>query len=536
MKRKLPVCLLFLMFLSLGCSNDTFFNDVAIPAKQSKSGDYGLVNLNGKLVVDFEIDERPSIMIENRAHFKENGVLKFVDEKGKYYTTDFLKALHFKDGIALVRLADGRLALIDTDLKIKKILVGIEQAGYVADGLIKFKDTNGLWEIITPKYTKVFSFSEGHATVGLKDSETNSMLYGVINKTGTFVINLTDKYDLIGRFSGGLASFEEDNELGFLNTNAEKVIRSTEWEKVFPFHNGYSTVQGSDNEFGLINPKGEMIINTREKFPICLYNDLYLYVDASNKKGGFMDKDRTLMARAEFDELLPFFADGAWAKDGGRWYYVDNKGKSISKREIPEIKLLYHEEFLKNIIFNNIPFDIEETLQSEFVNIGAFCNEFLNASKEVLLLNSVSATNNLIDIQNLVNDYKEDSKKELFLTDKLNQNYKRLDTYSIVDSRLVFDKNLHFSIRLDFNKPFYDKTENGLTPNPNANLNKLRLAIYLNNKATGRGEEMVTFIKNHLEKIGYIFQEETQTYTNKGINIKLSRNYNTINIGLVPNS
>ena len=41
------------------CGNTSYFDGVGIPAREEKRGDYGIVNLNGDIVVDFELDEKP---------------------------------------------------------------------------------------------------------------------------------------------------------------------------------------------------------------------------------------------------------------------------------------------------------------------------------------------------------------------------------------------------------------------------------------------------------------------------------------------
>ena len=69
------------------CSNSSYY-DISIPAKQSNRGDYGLVDLKGNLVVDFEIDQRPSIMTSNWSYFKEDGKIRFVNNKSNFFDTD----------------------------------------------------------------------------------------------------------------------------------------------------------------------------------------------------------------------------------------------------------------------------------------------------------------------------------------------------------------------------------------------------------------------------------------------------------------
>ena len=130
-----------IIFLN-ACSNSSYY-DISIPAKQSNRGDYGLVDLKGNLVVDFEIDQRPSIMTSNWSYFKEDGKIRFVNNKSNFFDTDFSEALHFNENHSIVKLNDGRLAIIDLDLKVVNTLDGAEKVGYLSDGMIKFLGSNG---------------------------------------------------------------------------------------------------------------------------------------------------------------------------------------------------------------------------------------------------------------------------------------------------------------------------------------------------------------------------------------------------------
>ena len=60
-----------LIILSSGCgSNTSYYDDIALVAKDESKGDYGFVNLKGEVVLDFNFNKRPAIMHEGFSFFK----------------------------------------------------------------------------------------------------------------------------------------------------------------------------------------------------------------------------------------------------------------------------------------------------------------------------------------------------------------------------------------------------------------------------------------------------------------------------------
>ena len=86
-----------LIIFLYACSNSSYY-DISIPAKQSNRGDYGLVDLKGNLVVDFEIDQRPSIMTSNWSYFKEDGKIRFVNNGNENFNIE-IKSISSLDKI-----------------------------------------------------------------------------------------------------------------------------------------------------------------------------------------------------------------------------------------------------------------------------------------------------------------------------------------------------------------------------------------------------------------------------------------------------
>jgi len=533
-----------LLIILSSCSNSSYY-DISIPAKQNNRGDYGLVDLNGNLVVDFEIDQRPSIMTSNWSYFNENGKIKFVNSKSNFFDTDFSEALHFNEDHSIVKNYDGRLAIIDLDLKVISVLDGVEKAGYISDGMIKFMGSNGLWGymnksgeiVIDPIYSRASFFSENLATVGLKNFDNNKIEYGIIDRSGFQRLKISSRYDFIGHFSDGLAVYRKDGEWGYLNKRGKEVIRNFDWKEAFPFFEGYATVKRFDNEFGLINKKGKLVINTRERMPISLYNNVYVYYDLRRWRRGFMNKRRKPKSLPEFNELVPLLSTGAWGKNGTIWYYVDKKGNIINRRGTPDFQLLFHEEFSNNINYRKYPIDLNQTLESEFVNMSGFIDTFLNSDNKFLTVSSSNPYFNIEDIESLINLYKLESVQEIKLEERLNRYNRRIDSYSLLNTNLVFNDHLALNLRFNFSKPIFNQSQNELIINQDSDLNNLRLSIRLNKKAIGKSSKLSSQIKEYLEKNGFTYSKSSRRYVNIETNVSLSisTEYRWIYINIYPN-
>ena len=533
-----------LLIILSSCSNSSYY-DISIPAKQNNRGDYGLVDLNGNLVVDFEIDQRPSIMTSNWSYFNENGKIKFVNSKSNFFDTDFSEALHFNEDHSIVKDYDGRLAIIDLDLKVISVLDGVEKAGYISDGMIKFMGSNGLWGymnkfgeiVIEPIYNRASFFSENLATVGLKNFDNNKIEYGIIDRSGFQRLKVSSRYDFIGHFSDGLAVYRKDGEWGYLNKRGKEVIRNFDWKEAFPFFEGYATVKGFDNEFGLINKKGKLVINTRERMPISLYNNVYVYYDLRRWRRGFMNKRRKPKSFPEFNELVPLLSTGAWGKNGTIWYYVDKKGNIINRRGTPDFQLLFHEEFSNNINYRKYPIDLNQTLESEFVNMSGFIDTFLNTDNKFLTVSSSNPYFNIEDIESLMNLYKLESVQEIKLEERLNRYNRRIDSYSLLNTNLVFNDHLALNLRFNFSKPIFNQSQNELIINQDSDLNNIRLSIRLNKKAIGKSSKLSSQIKEYLEKNGFTYSKSSRRYVNTETNVSLSisTEYRWIYINIYPN-
>ena len=521
------------------CGNTSYFEDVGIPAREDKRGDYGIVNLNGDIVVDFELDNRPSIMVENWAYFENtNGSINYVNNSSEIVETTHESSLLFNEGHVVVRLSDGQLAILDSNLNLVKTLVGIQEAGSLSEGLIKVKNSDGLWgftnlenqEVVRSKYFNVNSYREGLAIVMQKVE--GELLHGVIDKQGNEVISMTSKYDYLTSFSEGLCVFEKDDRIGYLNTERKEVISSDDWREVLPFFNGTASVKGSDREYGLIDDEGEYIIKTREVFPIRLYNGVSIN-RGSNRKYGFMDIDRKLITRTEFEEVIPFLGKGAYVKDGGEWMYVDKDGDDITEHN-SSIRFLFHEDFTSSIYENNTAFDLDKTLKSTFVDLNSFYDDIIDPKNGFL----GKFTNNEDFDVDLLNDFLDsnlDLSEPSSVLESISNYSRRVDTYTIHGRNIGFDDSMKFSLRFNLDDSLVSKEDTNVRAvNAEAKIKSIRVSLRLQNNAYGRGRELrqklYSLMSKRLNNEGS--ENSREFYIKDGRTISLSSEYSNIYIDI----
>lgn len=545
--RKIFFLFISSFFLS-SCGNTEYFEGIAIPARQSSRGDYGLVNLKGELVVDFFIDEKPSLMVDGFAHYKKNGEIIFINSEGKEIKTKFTETLHFNEEKALVRREDGKLAFIDKSFNEIIRLDEVESAGNFSEGLFKFKDEiTGLWgfkdnngnTVIKPNYDGVSAFSEGLALFNqMIDGEKH---FGFIDQTGKIVFPLSLKYQKIGSFYNGYAIFQRNDFKGALNKNFEEVFKSDEWGEIYPFSGSYTTVKGNDREYGLIDTEGKYVIKTREKIPLRFYNGLSLFYDVSNRRGGFMDIERTVKIRPEFIEGLPFLSNGAWVKDGRQWAYIDKDGDDIKSATNLNIRNLFHEGFSESLFTRNSAINLDETITATFYDFESMFDFFINPDSGIMF-----DFNNTLKPEYFDELYKKFVDQDTYKSIALEENLiaaipsweKRMDSYRLFESNLNFDKNFQFRLRHTFKNRIKSKKSEELSESNE--LQRIRLNLILKNKARNKGSEIIDRISGLLQKNNFDLLKNSPNnktlankYKTKIFKISRNGNYLTIQLNIV---
>ena len=162
---------------------------------------------------------------------------------------DFLNAGPFYNGAAIVFMAGGQVAVVDTHGQFiieprAYMSGGLEIQGEVfpfpseelSEGLIAFYNTLGE-QVIPPLFLDAKPFREGLAAVRIQGFREG--LWGFINIYGDVVI--PPFFSDVGEFSQGLAPVQGDNNFwGYINPQGETVIYPT-FCAVTPFSGGLAT-------------------------------------------------------------------------------------------------------------------------------------------------------------------------------------------------------------------------------------------------------------------------------------------------------
>lgn len=500
-----------LIFFPSGGNN---YSEIGFPARENRNGDYGYVGVNGNILVDFTIDKEPSIMTEGIGFYRDydesdkSFFITYVRKDGEEFKTRYTQSLSFNGDLALVTTATGKLTYINTEYEEVLALDDAEEAGYFVEGLAKYKSKDGKWgfkntkgkTVIDPEYDYVESFNEGYAMVRKRiDGED---FRGIIDKNGDEIMQLDDKYDKLSGVHEDLIIYEEKDEIGFLNLSGEEIIKDDDWDYISPFYNGYATIKES-REFGLINKNGEFKIKIREDFPIILCNNKYVYV--KDREWGYKDINQDIIIPADFDDALPFFVQGAWVKDNKDWVYINKKGKIQNEIELYDIEIGFDKITL--MASGKPPLDLDETLESNFVDIQGFISEIVNIDRRIFgVIIDESNPNDVISFINSI-DINSGSKPKAintkdYIISKISSGSTRISTYDLF-GYTEFDRNFSYHIKYYFSNKILERTDIDYIVNRTSFVNRIKFYIDLNNKAYGKDDQIVENLYQSLEFAGF---------------------------------
>ncbi len=227
----------------------------------SKSGKWGFVDCNGKIVIKpFWV--RAESFSEGFATVKnESGKYTYIKKDGSlaFGQTYFDICYPFSGGKAIV----GKQLYPDTyesipGRKAKRRISGVRKGVINAEG-----------ELIIPfKFTVLDTqFSDGLAIAGSLDKK---LLSGYINGQGNFMIE--PKFKLVGRFSEGLAPASTGNLYGIIDTLGKYIIPER-YEDLRSFSEGLA-VFALNGKYGYINRFGEVVVENRFDVALSFENGL----------------------------------------------------------------------------------------------------------------------------------------------------------------------------------------------------------------------------------------------------------------------
>ena len=191
-------------------------------------------------------------------------------------------------------------------------------------------------------YNMMYRFSEGLAKVKLNDK------WGFINKDGREVIPC--KYDWVNLFLKGLAKVKLNRKYGYIDRTGREVI-PCKYDGINAFSEGLAKVELND-KYGYIDRTG------REVIP-CKYDGIGDFVEGLalvilNWKLGFIDKIGREVIPLKYDSASQFYRGLTHAKLNGKQGYIDKQGnwydekpsvlpESINRITISDIRYMVNE-------------------------------------------------------------------------------------------------------------------------------------------------------------------------------------------------
>lgn len=288
------------------------------------NGKYGFCDKDGRVVVEPQYDYATDfseglarVFIGKTSDCSEqfSGKWGFIDIDGNVVIKiqyDFVE--NFSKGLAFVGMGD-RVGFIDKTGKFMK------ERLVFSDGLAKksgkdykfgFVDNEERF-VINPQYDDAGDFSEGLARVGIGD--WNMAKWGYIDNRGHYVIQ--PQYDEAGDFSEGLAKVA--------------II------------NGYTSSGDDVYNYGFIDKNGNFVISPKYNYAEDFSNGLAKvfigevdYMGWKTGKWGVINKEGTVVANIKYDDLGDFSDGLAYAKIGGRYGFIDEKGEMVIPPQFEE--------------------------------------------------------------------------------------------------------------------------------------------------------------------------------------------------------
>lgn len=207
----------------------------------------------------------------------------------------------FSEGMAKI-FRKGKYGFIDTTGKVAVPMEYEESRDYFREGLAAVKkggkwgyvDTSGR-EVIPPLFDEAGSFYEGLAWVGQNNK------FGYIDRTGTVTIPI--QYDVVSNFQDGMASVDKEGKTQLIDRSGNEVSLGADYDYVLGFSEGLGIVV--NEEYG---------------------DDLYGIIDLSGKE----------IVQPKYDHILDFHEGKARVQLNGVWGFIDQTGQEIVKPQYYE--------------------------------------------------------------------------------------------------------------------------------------------------------------------------------------------------------
>jgi hypothetical protein len=257
-------------------------------ARVKRSGRYGFINTEGKLVIGLQFHNADSFS-EDLAAVKIEDKWGYIDKSGEMIVAaQFDYCGGFSGGLAAFK-KNNRFGFLDKTGRI----------------------------MVEPKYDECYSFKDDLAIV------VKAGKRGFINKDGQEIIPV--QYEYVDSFHDGLAAMEMNGKHGYLDKKGKIVIQPV-YDSASSYSEGLAVVwQGGHSS--VIDTSGKVVIVTDYNY-IDRYSEGYNLV-YKNKKYGFVDKKGSLVIDYQFDYAYKFSEGLAAVRLDRKWGYINTTGKIV---------------------------------------------------------------------------------------------------------------------------------------------------------------------------------------------------------------
>lgn len=324
-----------LLFFLLSCNNsrDNIF-DLSFKLIPVKEGDnWGYISQDGKFAVNPQFKQAYSFR-EGMALIKSaDGKYGYIDESGKIVIAPQYKyASVFSEGMAAVTRPDQKIEFIDkTGKSVFTLDESIEKADPFNEGMarVEVNDKYGFINkqgklVVSPQYDNADIFSEGLAPVETKVGD--KLKHGFIDKDGKVVIS--PQFDGADPFFDDRALIKIDTSYGYIDKQGRIVI-TPQYGEAFEFTENYAAVKQGDL-WGFIDKDGKMVISPQFKFVYPFTSSgLGVVQSTSNSKYGAIDRSGKMVINPQYDNIIGFYDHVAIIKQDDKYGLIDDKGKPL---------------------------------------------------------------------------------------------------------------------------------------------------------------------------------------------------------------
>ena len=327
----IPLLAALLILISAGCSvNEGRITKTGdIPAGYADTTYYIDDNDEPQLAITYR---DASLFREGLAVVKNDGNYGYIDDDGEMTLPDIYKsATIFRNGKAWAVRSGSAPGVINRKGETKFTLGQAIEAEIFYEGLARFtaKESGDIrYGFVTDEgettvpaiYYGATRFSNGLASV-----EDMNGKWGYINTKGEAVIPAT--FDAAGTFDEeGYAIVRTDNKYGIIDKNGKYILQPVfEWlEK-----DGQHYIATREGKYGWSDRKGEWIIEPQYRNALRFFDAELAPVQLSGGRWGYINKKGKIKIKEQFDEAYPFVGNKALVKVGPYYGFINGDGKYV---------------------------------------------------------------------------------------------------------------------------------------------------------------------------------------------------------------